>query len=234
MRQIELELADSVYVCAEAAGEVVGCAEMRRGRSTLFLNHIAVSPDARGCGAGGELLAYAIRGVASPLHDTIQLDVLDRNTAARAWYVALGFVPCGEYQISEFCPQAAAEGEGYAAGVPQADAAHKVFGFSQFTVTTPLGTYQVGRLGGEWFRVTAPNALRDGGLLATLRRLDPRRRILAVLMNAGGDSALRAFARGTRMSAALGGVVSKLAGRTGQASQSQNLSMPARNGVVGS
>jgi hypothetical protein len=69
---------------------------------------------------------------------------------------------------------------GVCRGLMEAERQHTRWGFSHFEVETASGRYEVGRLPGPYFRLVLPDAPRDPDLMATLRSLDPNRRVFMV------------------------------------------------------
>ena len=173
---------DTVYTVACAEERIVGCVELRRFPGELFLNYISILADFRSHGLGKHLLKTAIAASRSAGQTGMSLDVLDRNVVARAWYEKLGFTPryaTGWWDVP--IPPGGEELPFLLSGCPQADLCQEAFGFSQFRMTTSIGSYEIGRLGKEWFRVVRPEALADPAVATALRRLDPSRRVLALL-----------------------------------------------------
>jgi len=209
--------ADSAYSVADAGEGAVGCAEVRRLPDGLFLNYIGVLPEARSLGLGRALFLHALRSAERGDAGRISLDVLDQNLAARDWYARLGFQP-GETTDWWEVPLSQAVGPPAAMimGYPQAQVCQERFGFSQFTVVTPSGTHAVGRLGSNWFRLTRPEALTDPDLGAALLRIDPGRRILALLrrgiLPAALEGRVRLWASTVRLAAGIEEVIRRLGG----------------------
>lgn len=173
---------DTRFTVAARGGTPIGCCELRRLRDRLFLNYIAVLPDARSAGLGRRLLHAGIERTAGASHSSISLDVIEDNRVAVDWYRSLGFERSHATEWWELPIEASSVDTGACVtGLPQAAACQEAFGFSRVTVTTATGTWEVGLLGTHWFRITEPGALGDPSLLATLHRLDPARELLALL-----------------------------------------------------
>jgi ribosomal protein S18 acetylase RimI-like enzyme len=169
---------ETFYTVAQIEDQIMGCAEMRRFQSRLFLNYIAIRP------------AYRSRDYAKQLlHDTIQLsepnnrkiidlDVLESNSVARAWYRAIGF----EDQYSTYWLTYPSLAGGNApvliSGYAQAQVCQREYGFSRFSITTQGREYEVGRLGDALFRLSDPQAIYSSELAGTLKKIDPHREIL--------------------------------------------------------
>ena len=174
---------DSRYTVAGVRERVVGGVDLRAAGGALVLNYISVHPEHRSGGLARRLLAASVEAFPAAGLGVMQLDVLATNRVARQWYERLGFRPASETHWWEVdlgdAPDAGAAVVVH--GFPQAQAAHARFGFSQVRLAAPTGTYEVGRLGADWFRLTDAAALADAALLGALRWLDPRRRVLALL-----------------------------------------------------
>lgn len=200
---------DTRFFVAERAGVVVAAIEMRRLATQLFLNYVAVAPDARRGHLGSRLLRHAIDALHDARHATIALDVFDDNAAACAWYEGLGF----ERErvtawVRQPLPASAPTADlGVAAGLPQAWASVAAFGFGQLTVTCGERAYTAGLLGPRYWRITDPAALEDPMLLETLIAIAPAREILALVT----ETAAAPFARTVRLAAQLVDVRARLA-----------------------
>ncbi len=173
---------DTAYTVASRGDRVAGCVEMRRLRDELFLNYISVLSEFRSRDLGKSLLAAAIDDAREPVHARMSLDVLDGNARARRWYESLGF-RCGRSTGWWDIPLPDSGGGPPCAvvGFPQSQASHREFGFSMFRIVTEAGDHAIGRLGDRWFRIAGPGALADPAVPPALLRLDPSRRILALL-----------------------------------------------------
>ncbi|HLL82215.1 MAG TPA: GNAT family N-acetyltransferase [Longimicrobium sp.] len=177
------ELCDRGYTVAERDGRVLGCVELRRLPGTLVLNYIAVGAGLRSSGVARQLLLEAIVQAGGERYGSMVLDVFTSNDVARGWYLRLGFAAAERAGWWSVPMPGVDAGDALAVvnGFPQAEASQLRFGFSQVDVTTPAGSYAVGRMGTKWFRLTQAAALRDAALLSTLRRLDPARGLLVML-----------------------------------------------------
>jgi GNAT superfamily N-acetyltransferase len=162
----------NAYLVAETEGRMDGFLEMRPGPS---LNYIAIDRAHRGKGIGRELLFSALAGAAG---SRLTLDVFEHNTPALAWYQKLGFQNYGRTAIWRVqavdCPPAPV----YLSGLSQADTAHRVFGFSNFALSSGGRDFTIGRLGEHWFFITDRALLSDSGVLRALRTIDSSREIL--------------------------------------------------------
>jgi GNAT superfamily N-acetyltransferase len=172
---------ETTYTVADSAGDVVGCVEMRLRGLTLFLNQISVAPTWRSGGLGKALLGAAIRESRGQTCSEMRLDVLDSNLTALRWYERLGFKCEGVTVWWEVSARPGSPPDYAVGGWPQAEACHARFGFSEFTLLTGRGEYRIGRLGNKWFRLVDQLALQDPECTMALARLDPGRRVLAVL-----------------------------------------------------
>ncbi len=204
-------LAASKYFVAECAGAKTGAAELRRQPNALFLNYIAVLPAYRGRGVGAQLLLSALKalGVTS---GRIELDVREDNPRAMGWYRRLGFEATEAKDFLDLRPPGGAGEEAYVEDLPQADLCQERFGFSEFRLIARRGVFRAGRIGDEWFRLTDPAAVASPSVFTALERLDPRRRIFAVVP--GGSVAeaqvVRVLAKSRRMEAEIAGLLTSL------------------------
>jgi ribosomal protein S18 acetylase RimI-like enzyme len=174
--------ADTLYTVARADETVLGAAELRQLADRLFCNFIAVGPELRSRGVGTSLLGAAIVAARRPGLRTLELDVYDDNERALAWYRSLGF---GEGATTEWwvlpVPGADRASPAPIAGWAQAAACQEAFGFSEVSIQGANRAYGIGLLGPRLFRLTDPAGLDDPVLAATLRTLDPSRRLLALV-----------------------------------------------------
>jgi len=173
--------AESAYFVAQTADGIAGAAELRRRPDWLLLNYIAVRPSYRGQGIGAILFAAAV-GMSGVRSGRIELDVLDHNVQALRWYGRLGFAATTSSDYLDLAPpRGGEESPAYVAGLPQADLSQERFGFSKFQIVTGNGTFSVGRIGDSWFRLLDPAAAGSRAVFTALDRLDPGRRIFAVV-----------------------------------------------------
>jgi hypothetical protein len=203
---------ESAYFVAQSTGGIIGAAELRRQPNRLFLNDIAVHQNYRGKGVGATLLSAAVQtsGVSS---GQIGLDVFHDNVRALQWYCRLGFAISTSAEFVEVGPPSEAEEEpAYLSGLPQADLCQERFGFSRFSVITMKGTFSVGRIGDTWFRLTDIAALGSPSVFASLRLLDPARRIFAIVPASSAPPAqvVRLLATTHRMRAEIPHLLSSL------------------------
>ena len=209
---------DTMFDVAVRDGRLLGTIEVRALPTSLFLNYVAVAPDAQSAGLGTRLLRAALDRAAGPAHRLMTLDVDEGNGVALRWYEALGFVPgtTTEWIVLPL-PDTSGETPGSVVDAPQAAVCHDAFGFSRITVFTPTARHDVGLLGTRWFRVTSRAALDDPVLVATLHAVDPARRILALLppgaITDGGFSGARRVTVSRRLTCALDVLRARLAAR---------------------
>lgn len=162
---------------------ITGFAEFRCNYSGIFLNHIYVSSECRGKGIGNTLLLEGIKGIRKKYHSHISLDVFADNDTALKWYENLGFDRCysqvwSRTELSRSDP--GDEADYYVSGMPQANIVHRSYGFSQFDLAYPNGTYQIGRLGLNWFRTTNSELLNDKSAIDALISIDNTRELLCI------------------------------------------------------
>ena len=169
---------DTHYSVATAGSEVVACAEVRRLPQRLFLNYIAVRPPFRTMGLGSHLLHNALSNHGLSDRGEIALDVFDFNADVHQWYERLGF---RRHETTVWLQATLDENQPAPvrlAGYAQAQACHREYGFSKFTVYTADRHDDVGRLGEDWYRLTDSEALASPGFAAGLKQLSPKRRLL--------------------------------------------------------
>jgi ribosomal protein S18 acetylase RimI-like enzyme len=166
------------YLLVEDDGEAAGIVEFRRTGHEAVLNQISIAPQWRGRSLGRLLLREAaLDFLSSHAIETVVLDVDPANLPAYRWYRRLGFEPQdGSYwHVAQL--SAASTATGSIAGLAEADAMHREFGFSQILIETARQRYEIGRLGQEYFRLEE-RAWRDPGVHTALRHLDANRLIL--------------------------------------------------------
>jgi len=166
------------YLLVEDNGEAAGMVEFRRNGDEAVLNQISIAPQWRGRSLGRLLLREAaLDFLSSHAIETVVLDVDPANLPAYRWYRRLGFEPQdGSYwHVAQL--SAASTATGSIAGLAEADAMHREFGFSQILIETARQRHEIGRLGQEYFRLKE-DAWRDPGVHTALRHLDASRSIL--------------------------------------------------------
>jgi ribosomal protein S18 acetylase RimI-like enzyme len=193
------------YRVQRQAGEIVGVAEFRFLGKTLSLNNIVVLPAGQGAGVGRTLLREMVREAKQQGRTTLSLDVLETNVRAMDWYRRLGLetTSARSYWLGTL-PRAASSDSFVIPDLPQADAVHARFGFSEFSVEGQERTVRVGRLGMRYFRLLGRQTAGDRDLLAFLGALEPERKLLAILDGARAeDPAWHLAAVAKRMSGPL-------------------------------
>ena len=171
----------SVYLLAVIEGGIAGFIEVRRGERGPHLNYIATRRACRGAGVGRALVDAALREADPPAGSQFTLDVFEHNQVAFDWYRRSGFRILERrafWRVPAQPAASAAERDVRIPDLPQADAAHRVFGFSRFRLAHRGRAFMVGRLGARWFRLTEGDLLRCPGALGVLSSLDARREIL--------------------------------------------------------
>ena len=86
---------DSVVLTARAARDIAGFAVMQYGDDAAHLVLLAVQPTFRRTGIGRQLVAWLEDTARVAGTFTIRLEVRSGNTAARAFYAALGYRESG-------------------------------------------------------------------------------------------------------------------------------------------
>jgi hypothetical protein len=164
-------------------GTPAGMAEWRDHDRYLFLNQLFVAPSYHQRGGARYLLAQRLSEVGDSCPTGhLQLDVFESNHRAHAWYARLGFQPLENKTWYVVPPPRLPEADTTADihGLDQAEHQHKRYGFSHITVSTPSGTYPVGRLGSDLFRIDDLSVLENKSALHALATLDPHRALLYV------------------------------------------------------
>ncbi len=180
---IPISIADTVFIVAENDGVVIGFVEFRVYLESIFLNYIGTSPIARNQGLATTLLGQSISMVRTKHHMKISLDVFSENIVAKNWYEKLGFIAefkAGWYKVSQSDICENTNEEAKVSGYSQSSLCYNEFGFSQFTLTSGTGSYSVGMLGKEWFRVTQIELFSDVTALCSLNLIDSNRNILGL------------------------------------------------------
>jgi GNAT superfamily N-acetyltransferase len=176
----ENALTTPTFLVAGTATAVLAAAEVDVTDDGVFLSYIGTRATARSQGLGSSLLRAAAE-LSQPGGDsTMTLDVLHENTRAREWYGTIGFEVVGERGWWELELSVASGPAASVSGLSQADICHRAFGFSEVTLHADGRSYRVGRLGTDWFRLTALAALENQKVIAALAALPPRRGILAI------------------------------------------------------
>lgn len=171
------------YIVARPSGGAPSAAaEFRIFGDTLFLNYIAVRPEGQGSGAAGHILSKALAEASAAGLQRFALDVFTANARARSWYERLGLQTESERTFWMRSLDGAARASRFALpDLPQADAVHQRFGFSEFTLAAGGRSTKVGRLGSRYFRTGCLSTANDPGVRGFLREFAPERRLLAIL-----------------------------------------------------
>lgn len=171
----------TVFTVAERGGRVCGVTELRRAVGHLFLNHIYVREDARGTGLGRRLLRESMGMARDHQQREIALDVFAGNERTRRWYDSLGFRERSAANwVEAGLPRAAVAARGHMDGLPAARLSMERYGFCSFELSTPAGSYRVGRIGAGLFRATTSAVLGDDDALSILAEMNPEARLLCI------------------------------------------------------
>jgi len=194
---------------------VVGFIEIRLAIEDLFINHVHIRPEWQGQGIGSLLFRESLEMLDFPSIKRLELDVfVPDNQRAYGWYSRLGFTPLYRSAwMTTPLPPGNTLSRFRIRGLAQAQCIQAKYGFSQFTVQTEQGVYEVGRLGENLFRVSEPYLLADPGALAALNHIAPISRLLIIGKEAlfGTNPApLQTLATSVRMAAEFGTVRSYL------------------------
>jgi ribosomal protein S18 acetylase RimI-like enzyme len=203
-----------VRLVATTAGVVIGYVDLFRTGNDLFLSYIAVNANYQNKKIGKKLFLYALRQARWQESNQVVLDVLADNEVVINWYQMLGFEKIGgsKWVIKDLVVSTDEPGKinGYAVS----RASQGVYGFSRFSIHTDIGVRTVDLLGKKIFRVVDGLEL-DGQLIATLKRIDPQRKIIErcdLFENnfLQDNKEENVIARTIRLSAPLSGVLSRL------------------------
>ncbi|MGA2796669.1 MAG: GNAT family N-acetyltransferase [Thermoguttaceae bacterium] len=204
---------DEHFSAAFADDEFAACAQLRRSPDKLFLNYIVVRPAFRSQGLASRLLAKAVTFAGAENRREIVLDVFADNAIPLAWYERLGFqrISTAAWRTIPLIP--GDEVPVVLSDYPQAEACQREYGFSKFGVWAGGRSYNIGRLGTKWYRLTQPEALEAPGLTALLSRLDPGRNVFLLAADNAPISGTQArlVARSYRMEANLESMRERLA-----------------------
>ncbi len=171
---------ESVFLVARNDTELIGFAEVRRFFDSICLNNMVISKSASGSGVYRKLFTESIlfgekEGYTKAFHD-----VFHGNTLSE-FHKRLGYKITESFKwVTAIIPSGEISGITTISGIPQADTVHAKYDFSQFLLTTQMRSYQVGRLGSEWFRTTDSEILSDKNALFALNRLDEKRSVLCI------------------------------------------------------
>jgi ribosomal protein S18 acetylase RimI-like enzyme len=171
------------YVVGTMQEVVVGVCAWRHADTTLQLNHLYLAPEVRGQGLGTALILDGLRRIRRAQEQQICLDVFCDNPRARAWYRSWGMSP--EHRVRwiqlPLPPVEPQKTLGYTvSGLAESNERYLRYGFSQFTLSTTVATYQIGRLSHGLFRTRSGVIFRDPAALQGLAQIDPQRSFLCV------------------------------------------------------
>ncbi|CAH0119387.1 hypothetical protein PAE9249_01888 [Paenibacillus sp. CECT 9249] len=172
---------------ADGRGVLLGFAEWRLIVRALHLNNLFVHPEARGKGIGKSLLRWGIRYAEGYGVREITLDGFVSNAGVLGWYERVGFRPVHTTAwLAGDLPALTQSGNGGGrtfriGNLDDAQDIHAVYQFSNLEIETSLARYVVGRIGGAYYRVSTPAALRDKELIAGLKEFDPARKLAALV-----------------------------------------------------
>ena len=174
-------LSDKVYIVAENSDGVIGFVEFRIYPDMLFLNYIGIEKRARKNGLASYLLSQSELIIRKKCHEKMQLDVFFDNQVSKNWYEKIGFTSIASSNWLSVSFKAESRlNNSKVSGFPQAILCNKEFGFSEFTLNTPIDTYNIGLLGDKWFRVTQSQIFHDSDALSGLKKLSGTRKILVL------------------------------------------------------
>lgn len=164
-------------------GKLLGYVELRSLPDALFLNNIAVLPEAQGRGIGKELLAEAIKITRAPAHYLFELDVFVSNLRAKNWYHRLGMRSVYEQfwlKIPLLATDLCFDGWWNTPDLGLANQVHKYYGFSQFALQFDSTRYKIGRISNNLYRITENNILSNKAAVSVLATLDSERQLLYI------------------------------------------------------
>ena len=169
------------YMVGTVRGLVVGMSSWRHTGTTLQLNHLYLAPEVRGQGLGTAFILDGLQRVRRPEEHQLALDVFYDNPRARAWYRSWGMSP--EHHVLWIqVPLPPLDRQDTLScaisGLAESDERHLRYGFSQFTLSTTVATYQIGRLGDGLFRTGSGAILHDPAALQGLTCIDSQRQLL--------------------------------------------------------
>ncbi|MDO6657812.1 GNAT family N-acetyltransferase [Anaerobacillus sp. 1_MG-2023] len=182
-----LHQSEVVFVGAYQNKHLIGYAEWRILKDTLFLNNIYVSFAQRGLGIGAKLLQY---GVTEFLNDSTRffsLDVFEDNNNAMLWYKRLGLEKVGTayWNVGKQKKTLRSRKEciGKISNWTEAENHQNQYGFSMLHIQTSTGDYRIGRISNTHYRIHQEEAFKDRELLLALYENDRQREILFISQN---------------------------------------------------
>ena len=169
------------YVVGTVRAAVVGMCSWRHAGTTLQLDYLYLASGVRGKGLGTALVLDGLRRIRRPQEQQLGLDVFYDNPRARAWYRSWGMNPERHVRWIQLPLPPLDPHEALCcviSGLAESDERYLRYGFSQFTLSTTVATYQIGRLGHGLFRTGSGAILRDPAALQGLTRIDSQRQLL--------------------------------------------------------
>jgi GNAT superfamily N-acetyltransferase len=171
---------DSVFLVARSDEDILGFFEVRRLLGAVCLSYGAIAKSASGLGIYRRLMTESLLWAKNEGYRKAVHDVFLGNTI-RQFHERIGYRVTGTSKwFAVDIPAGQVSGPTTFSGLPQADTLHAKYSFSQFSLVTQRASYQVGRLGNKWFRITTPELLLDRDALHALQRLDKSRSILCL------------------------------------------------------
>lgn len=168
------------FLAAGIDTQVLAVAQASVRQRDVMLSYICTREGSRSMGLGRELMKEVAQ-LGSEMGGSVILDVFRANIRAIEWYQSFNFVETSKFGWWEPIGERRSSGPGgpvVVSGLPQADLCQTQFGFSEFTLEVDSGSYQVGRLGSKWFRLTDVAAACDPDLVAALNKFEPSRSVL--------------------------------------------------------
>ncbi len=169
------------YVMCTVRERVVGMCSWRHTDTALHLNHIGVAADMRGQGLGAALMLDGLRRIRRASQHEVSTDVFFDTPRTQAWYRSLSMRSEKHVcwiQVPLRLSTSDGERRCTISGLEEAAADHFRYGFSHVTLTTNSGSYQVGRLGPDLFRVGTFAMLLDPAAIQGLARFDAERQLV--------------------------------------------------------
>lgn len=169
------------YVTCTVRDRVVGMCGWRHTDTILHLNHIGVAPDMRGQGLGTALMLDGLRRIRRASQLKLSTDVFFDTPRTQGWYRSLSMRSEKHVhwiQIPLPLSRSGGERRCTISRLEEAAADHLRYGFSRVTLTTNSGSYQVGRLGPDLFRVGTFALLQDPAAIQGLARFDAERQLV--------------------------------------------------------
>lgn len=169
------------YVVCTVQEQVVGMCVWRQTDTVLHLNHLYLAQNVRGQGLGTALILDGVSRIRRAAQLTLSTDVFFDTPRTQAWYRSLSMRSEKHvHWIQTPLPLSTSNGERRCtiSGLEEAATDHLRYGFSHVTLTTNSGSYQVGRLGPDLFRVSTFAILQDPAALQALARFDAERQLI--------------------------------------------------------